>query len=193
VEGGPAYLRALIAVAAVTSVLAGCGGDGSGNGSRDPKYTVDIVRATFPQRQHLAEQTTFEIAVRNTGQDAIPELVVTLQGLGERMADNPRRSLWVIDAAPAGSGTASPDTWTAGRVKPGATATLRWLVTPIEAGTRVLTYKVDANLKGDVTAALADGSPPRGSISVRVTDKAPNARVDPRTGDVIRDKTRSGG
>jgi hypothetical protein len=192
VEGGLANLRALVVVAAATLVLAGCGDDNSGDGSGDAKYTVE-VRAQFPERQRLAEQSTFEITVRNTGSGAIPNLAVTLHGLGERQADNPRGSLWITDLAPSGAITESSDTWTAGRVEPNATKTLRWVVTPIEPGTRVLSYRVDGDLKGDVAAALANGSPARGSISARVTSKAPNARVDPRTGDVIRDKTRSGG
>jgi hypothetical protein len=181
VEGGLANPRALIAVAAVTMLLAGCGDSGSSDGSDDAKYTVEIVNAEFPTRQRLAEQSTFTIVVKNAGNKTIPNLEVTLHGLGERDADNPRRSLWVIDAPPSGAVTASTDTWTAGRVGPGASAKLVWLVTPIEAGTRVMSYQVEA------------GSKPHGSISVRVTDKAPKARVDPRTGEVVRDKTRSGG
>lgn len=185
-EGGHGIPRAYVAAAAAALLLAGCGGDDR-NGD-DAKYTVEIARADFPEFQRLAEQSTFEIAVRNTGDEAIPNLAVTLHGLAERAADDPNRSLWVIDAPPRGAVTASTDTWTAGRVAPGATATLRWLVTPIQAGTKTLSYEVAGGLKGDLRAALANGTTPHGSIEVRVTDRAPKARVDPRTGEVIRDK-----
>ncbi len=191
-QGGLGNLGAHVVVAAATSLLAGCGNDSSDAGGNDARYTVEVVRAEFPRLQRLAEESTFEIAVRNTGDEAIPNLAVTVRGLAQRSADNPSRSLWIIDAPPRGAGTASTDTWTAGRVQPGATATLRWLVTPAEAGKRTLSYAVAGGLEGDVRAALADGATPRGSIAVRVTDKAPKARVDPRTGDVIRDKTRPG-
>lgn len=191
VEGGLGNLGAYVAVAAATVLLAGCGDDSSE--PEDASYTVEIVGAKFPALQRLAEQSTFEITVRNAGDETIPNLAVTLRGLAERSADNPARSLWIIDAPPRGAVTATTDTWTAGRVRPGATATLRWLVTPIEAGDKTLSYHVAAGLEGDVRAALSTGAPPRGSIAVRVTDKAPKARVDPRTGKVIREKTRSGG
>jgi hypothetical protein len=191
VEGGLRNLGACVVVAAATVFAVGCGDD-SNDGSGDAKYTVEIVRADFPKFQRLAEQSTFEIAVRNAGNDPIPDLAVTVHGFGERSADAPGRSLWVIDVPPTGV-TASTDTWTTGRVEPGATATLRWVVTPIEPGNKTLSYDVAADLKGDVRAALANGTTPHGAIAVRVTDKAPKARVDPRTGEVIRDKTRAGG
>jgi len=184
VEGGLANLRALVVVAAATLLLTGCGDDDSND---EAKYTVEIADVDFPERQRLAEQSTFTIVVKNSGDETIPNLAVTLHGLGERDADNPRRSLWVIDTPPRGAVTASSDTWAAGRVEPGESTTLRWVVTPIEPGSRTLSYEIDGGLKGDVRATLANGAPPHGSIAVRVTDKAPKARVDPRTGEVIRE------
>jgi hypothetical protein len=175
-------------MAAAIATLTGCGDDSAQQAAeRSGDYPVEVSQASFPTRQHLAERSTFAITVRNTGTERIPNLAVTLHGLGERDADNPRRSLWVVDVPPAGGVTAYADTWTAGSVEPGRSATLRWVVTPIEPGTRTLSYEVAAGLGGKARAVLANGAAPRGAIEVRITDRAPNARVDPRTGAVVRE------
>ena len=181
---GPAILRVCGAVAAATFALAGCGGDDD-DGADDTTYTVDVVHATFPPKQRLAKPATFEIALRNAGSARIPNLAVTLHGFAERSADAPRGSLWIVDSSPAGV-TASTETWTAGPLEPDATATLRWVVTPIAPGPRTLSYEVAAGLRRSGRVRLSNGRAARGSIPVRVTAKPANARVDPRTGGVIR-------
>lgn len=153
-------------------------------------YTVEVRRAEFPRRQRLAQRATLQIAVRNAGERTIPNLVVTVRGFtdrsgGARDAD-PTRDLWLIDRDPAGAQTAFEDTWTAGRLEAGRTATLRWRVRPVVAGSHELTYEVAPALAGDARAQLADGGRPGGSLTVAVTDRPAKARVDPRTGDVRR-------
>jgi hypothetical protein len=64
---------------------------------------------------------------------------------------------------------------------------LRWRVTPLLTGTHKLDYAVAADLAGAARTRLADGEPPRGSIVVRVDGRPPRARVDPRTGRVVRE------
>jgi len=176
-----------------TVLLAGCGGDERRDAdAADGTYTVAVERRSFPPEQRLAKVAALVLSVRNTGEEAIPDLVVTVRGFrdrgaGSRNADR-GRDLWIVDEGPGSATTASQDTWAAGRLEPGRTATLRWSVTPVVAGTHTLRYEIAPALAGGARAELAGGGRPAGALRVRVTDKPANARVDPRTGAVRRDE-----
>jgi len=184
-------LRACAAAAAAVLAFAGCGG-GERRDADAPKgtYTVAVERATFPSEQHLAQRSALVIAVRNAGEEAIPDLNVVVRGFTDRGAGarnaDPTRDLWIIDRGPAGAATALADTWATGRLAPGDTATLRWDVTPVVAGRHELTYEIAPALTGSARAVLAGGREPRASLAVRVLDEPAQARVDPRTGGVRR-------
>ncbi len=187
----PANLRAGAALAAAWSAfaVAGCGGgERRDAGSSDATYTVDIVRAQFPERQHLADKPTFAITVRNTGEETIPDVAVTLRGFSSRSGDaeqaDARGNVWIVDEPPAGAVTAIEDTWSAGALAAGKEVSLRWRVTPVVAGTHELDYAVAAGLAGAARTRLRGGSRARGSITVRIDAEPPFARVDPRTGEV---------
>jgi hypothetical protein len=173
--------------------LAGCGGENRRDaGVSDGTYTVDVERAAFAPRQRLAQRSTLVISIRNAGPRAIPNLAVTLRGFADR-SGGPReadlgRDLWIVDRAPAGTQTALEDTWTAGRLAPGRTVQLRWQATPVVAGTHELTYEIAPSVAGGAQAELQSGSRARGELTVRVTDRPPRTRVDPRTGEVRREE-----
>jgi hypothetical protein len=194
VWSGPANLRAGAAIAAASLLVAaaGCGGDERQDaGVSDRTYTVDIVRASFPRRQHLADNPALVLTVRNAGDATIPNLVVSLHGFAERSDEasqaDPRELVWLVDEPPAGTETAIEGAWAAGALRPGREVVLRWRVTPLLTGTHRLDYAVAADLAGAARTRLADGGPPRGSIVVRVDGRPPRARVDPRTGRVVRE------
>ena len=127
--------------------------------------------------------------MRNSGERAITDLVVTLRGFGDEAsaADQSAtmRDRWLVDAPPPGATTASDDAWAVGKLAPGATRTLRWGVTPVLAGRHKLDYSFGAGAGGG-RVQQEDGDPARGSLTVRVTAKPAFARVDPRTGEVVR-------
>ena len=189
----PAILCAPAAAVAATLGLAGCGGaERRDAGAGAATYTVAVQRASFPAQQHLAQRTALVIAVRNTGDRAIPDLVVTVRGFtdrsgGARNAD-PGRDLWIVDRAPAEAGTALQDSWSAGRLEPGRSATLRWELTPVVAGRHDVRYEIAPGFAGAARAQLAGGDAPRGTLRARVTDQPAKARVDPRTGAVVREE-----
>jgi hypothetical protein len=194
VWSGPANLRAGAVVVAASLLVgaAGCGGDERRDaGVSDRTYTVDIVRASFPERQHLGDTPAFVLTVRNGGDATIPNLVVTLHGFAERSGEasqaDPRELVWLVDEPPPGTETAIEDAWAAGPLEPGHEVTLRWRVTPLLTGAHVLDYAVAADLAGAARTRVAGGGRPRGSIAVRVGDGPPRAHVDPRTGRVIRE------
>lgn len=178
------------AAAAAALAFAGCGDERRDAGVPGGTYAVAVERASFPLEQHLAQRSALVIAVRNGGARAIPNLVVTVHGFTDRRGgarnSDPTRDLWIIDRGPAGAATAFPDTWAAGRLAPNRTATLRWDVTAVVAGTHKLTFEVAPALAGPARAQLSGGGEPRRSLTVRVRGKPAAARVDPRTGGVQR-------
>jgi hypothetical protein len=171
--------------------FAGCGGDERRDaGASGGTYAVAFERASFPRRQHLAQRSALVVTIRNGGAQAIPNLVVTVRGFTDRLGGahnaDPTRDLWIIDRGPAAAATAFDDTWAAGRLEPDRTATLRWDVTAVVPGAHRLTYEIAPALTGSARATLAGGGDPQRSLTVRVTGKPAAARVDPRTGGVLR-------
>jgi hypothetical protein len=191
VRRAQANLCACAAAAAATLAVSGCGGGERRDADVSARtYTVDVERVSFLARQRLAQRNALVIAVRNAGEQTIPNLTVTVRGFARRAAGSRDagvgRDLWIVDEEPAGAATAFEDTWSAGRLDPGRTAQLRWEVTPVVAGTHELTYEIAPAVAGNARLRLQSGERARGSLTVRVSQKPAQARVDPRTGAVQR-------
>ncbi len=192
-EGSIALACRFAVVAGLAAVaLAGCGG-GERQDADEPSGTfqVDVVRASFPTKQHLAQPERFVIAVRNTGDQAVPNVAVTVSSFAERseqagLAD-PERAVWIIDSSPSGGQTAYTNTWALGRLPPGQTRRFVWRVTAVKAGTHTVKWQVAAGLNGKAKANLAGNRAPAGSVTVDVSAKPAQAHVDPKTGKVVRD------
>ena len=177
----------------VPSITAGCGG-GERQDKNEPKGTfdVDVVGDSFPLRQHIARQSRLRIRVRNTGDETIPNVAVTVKGFSspsqqEGLAD-PNRPVWIVDSGPKGGDTAYVGTWALGALRAGRTREFVWRVTPVKAGQFDVKYEIAAGLDGRAKARGSDGAEPTGSFTVRVSGKPADARVDPDTGRVIREE-----
>ena len=183
---------ALAGVAA--AALAGCGGGESARQDADEPsgtWTVDVVEAEFPSSQRLSQEATMRIRVRNREDRALPNVAVTVDSFSQRseqagLAD-PERPIWIIDDGPRGGVTAYTNTWALGRMGPGQTKTFEWKVTPVEAGEYRVKYRVAAGLDGKAKARLAGGEVPAGTFNVSVSREPSQSRVDPDSGEVIRD------
>jgi hypothetical protein len=193
-EGSTAFACrfALIAASAAALAVAGCGG-GERQDAAEPSGTfeVDVVSATFPTKQHLAQPERFVIAVRNSGEKTVPNVAVTVSSFAERseqagLAD-PERAVWIIDDSPRGGQTAYTNTWALGRLAPGQTRRFVWRVTAVQAGTHTVKWQVAAGLNGKAKATLSGNRAPAGSVTVDVSDKPGQAHVDPKTGKVVRE------
>jgi hypothetical protein len=190
VEARSILLVCLIAVA-------GCGG-GERQDEDEPEgeFALDVVSATFPEEQKLAQSSDIVITVRNAGDEAVPNVAVTLTGLDYRTtapdvasAGRPQFALDGVtreigglpeakEAAPLGCDTAHVDTWACGRLRPGAEKTFVWKVTAVRAGPYELGWRVAAGLDGKALAVGADGGEaPSGSFTGTVSRDAPDVRI----------------
>ncbi len=196
----PLRLRRTHATLVLTGavLLAGCGG-GERQDENEPEgdFEVEVTRASFPEKQRLAQRSDLVITVRNAGDRVIPNVAVTVEGFDYRkddstLADASRPQFAVNgvpreigglpesqDATPLGCDTASVNTWACGRLRAGDEKSFRWSVTAVKAGEYRVSYSVAAGLSGNARAVgAAGGGAPRGSFTGTVSDAVPELRVD---------------
>ena len=166
-------------LAVIVLALSACGADQQDENEPEGDYKVDVVSATFPGRQHLADEATLSIKVQNKDTRDIPNLAVTVDGFGQRRDDatlsDPERPVWILNQPPRNSTSAVTNTWSVGPVPAGQTRTLDWKVTAVRAGTYSVRYRVAAGVDGKAKAVSFDGSgPARGSFIARVS-RAPHS------------------
>jgi hypothetical protein len=177
--------------------VAGCGG-GERQDEDEPEgdFAVEVVSSMFPEKQKLAQSSDLVITVRNAGDQTVPNVAVTLNGLGYRTTQpdvaDPDRPQFAVngvpreiggfpeakDATPLGCDTAYVNTWACGPLKPGAERTFVWKVTAVKAGPYKLSWRVAAGLNGKAKAVAAGGGPaPSGTFSGTVSRAAPKVRI----------------
>jgi hypothetical protein len=198
--GAPA---AIVLAAALTFLLAACGGDESSSDASEPAgtYPVRIVTAEFPAKQRLGETTLLRLGIRNTGRRTVPTLTVTISVGGEEGRDSmlpfgyrdpqpglaqPDRPVWALSAGyprvngsaeRAGAGTSSPKTFTFGPLKPGATSEAVWKLSAVKTGAFDLLYGVAGGLGGTAKAETAPGTSAGGSFATQITEAPPDTVV----------------
>lgn len=106
------------------------------------------------------------------------------------------RPVWVVDRPPGRCGyscaqggegsdfTYDANTWAAGSLKPGATATFTWGVTAVASGRHVVAWEVSADLFGKAKAVLSNGSPPHGAFAVDIAH-APSQAFVSNSGKIV--------
>jgi hypothetical protein len=196
----------LAVVGASALAVVGCGGGQRQDvNEKNATYPVKVVRASFPQNQSLAKDSTMEIVVQNTGQKMIPVISVTVKcgaALGgsfstvtqdTTVADALRPQFAVnkiptatdrvnppLDPAPLERSSAYVDTYPLGPLGAGHTATFMWDVSAVKAGPYHLCWRVNAGLYGKAKAVPASGAPPiSGEFKGVISNKAPKATIGP--------------
>ena len=92
-------------------LIAGCGGSEprQDENEEEADYPVEVTVAEFAPKQRLAETTDLELAFRNSGDETIPNLAVTIY-TGDEKADgafnvrseqeglaDPNRPVWILE------------------------------------------------------------------------------------------------
>ena len=104
-----------------------CGAEKQDENEPEGDFKVDVVSASFPGRQHLADEANLRLEIRNSDSSEIPNLAVTVDGFGQRRDDptlaDPERPIWIVNDAPRNSTPRSPTrgpsaAWTPGRRAP---------------------------------------------------------------------------
>jgi hypothetical protein len=99
----------------------------------------------------------------------------------------PFRPVWILEegfpklagqTGPGGAEAAQTDTFSFGSLTAHQSRSMVWNVTPVQAGTFTVHYRVAAGLQGKAKAVTADGSVPEGEFVVRISSAAPQTRVD---------------
>ena len=186
----------MVAVAGLF-LVAGCGGERGDENEPSGDFAVEVVDATFPEQQKLAQSSNLVITLRNAGDETIPNLGVSVEGFDYQKDDDPAladRSRPVFasngkpvqiggfpeatDGGPRGCDSAYLNVWACGPLAPGREKEFRWSVTAVKAGDFDVRWRVFAGLHGKARAVLAGGDEaPSGSFSGEISRRAPQARI----------------
>jgi hypothetical protein len=183
-------LRAMRRLALVCAVLAaGCGGPARQDAD-EPRgeFKVEIVSASFPKTQHIAQPVQLKLRVRNADDRTLRNVAVTVEtkapeglaaiSFGQHSADpalaDSGRPVWILDEGPLGGDVATVNTWSAGTLGPGESRELVWKLVASKAGRYTIGYRVAPGLTGRATAAQGDTS---GTFDVTIDDEPVPARV----------------
>jgi hypothetical protein len=187
----------------VVPLIAACGGNsGQDADEADGTFKVEVVRATFPQRQHVAENVRLRLSVRNADRETLRNVAVTVEtkangvnapaAFGQRSVvgglSDSERPVWILEEGPAGGDVVYDNTWSAGTLRAGETRLLTWKLVASKAGSYSIGYRVTPGLTGKATAARGRTN---GSFAVTIDDEPVPARVGPG-GRVIRGETLGG-
>lgn len=188
---------------AVAIVISSCGGGGESSGTAEAggTYRAQVATASFPTRQLLGQTSLLRLGIRNTGERAIPAVVVKITVAGRQGRDSslpfgfrdpqpglaqPDRPVWVLaegypkragDPTPGGAQTSNPKTFDLGRLEPGETTEWVWKVSAVKAGGHIVRYRIGAGLTDTAKVETATGVQPGGSFLVRVSTAPPNTIV----------------
>jgi len=187
-----------VGVALACLALAGCGSERQDADEPEGEFTLEVVEASFPERQTTAQPAVMRLSVRNTDDRDLPNLTVTVNteggGAGDpagafavasadpRLADR-STPVWIVDRGPAGGDTAATNTWALGPMFPGETREVEWRLTAVRPGTYTVSYSVWPGLQGK--SRPAGGQRTTGSFDVVISDEPVPARVNSK-GEVVR-------
>lgn len=202
---------------AVAALLGACGESSSDSNERAGTYQVDVVDASFPSEQRLGQTSLLKLSIRNTGEETVPTVTVTVGIAGKQGEDSslpfaihdPQaglaqadRPVWVLaetyprfvgSSEPGGASTSNRKTFALGPLKPNDTASAIWKLSAVKAGDWKVIYRVGAGLGTQVKAETPSGEVPEGTFAANITAELPETEVTD-DGEVVEiDDRRKGG
>jgi len=197
-------------------MLAACGGgeeSSPGATERAGTYDLRVTEASFPSEQDLGQTSLLRLGFRNSGDETVPALTVTISIGGEQGATSSlpfaihdptpglaqaERPVWVLAATyprlfgssdPGGASTSNRKTFAFGAVRPGRTVRAVWKLSAVRAGRYTLEYRVGAGLSGKAKARTTGGVAPGGSFTTEITAELPETEVTD-SGEIVAKKSR---
>jgi len=205
--------RTLLLVLAVAAALAlmvtGCGSGAERQDANEPdgEFPVEVLQATLPEKQTLAETSNLVLEVRNSGSETVPDLSVTINTRASDLTPEEAgiangsfsirvdredvavqtRPVWILNEnwpklngsnTSAGAQRAQTNTYSFGELAPGQTATMTWNLNAVETGSYTVSWVIAAGLSGKAEAVDAVGGPVQGDIGVEISGKPAKLRVD---------------
>lgn len=182
-------MRGVLTVAVLAVLAGGCGGTRQDANEQKGTFRVQIVGASFPARQHIAEPVVLRLRVRNADSKDLRQVAVTVEtslaqagqapvAFAQRTADpelaDSARPVWVLDDGPLGGDTNYVNTWLAGPLRAGESKVLTWRLVAVKAGTYTVGYRVSPGLDG---RAIAAAGRTRGAFHVTIADQPVPAHV----------------
>ncbi len=139
-----------------------------------------------------SESSSSSTGTTSTGTSAASQNLPQTQGSFSVRSEQPGlaipfRPVWILEVgfpklagqtASAGAEAAQTDTFSFGSLAANQTRDMVWNVTPVQAGTYTVHYRVAAGLQGKARAVTADGSIPEGEFVVRISSAPPQTRVN---------------
>jgi hypothetical protein len=183
-------------------LLAACGGSSSDSNQKAGTYEVKVTSASFPPKQFVGQTSLLKIDARNTGEETVPDLAVTIniEGKAGETARIPfsvrdpqpglangDRPVWVLAAtyprlegssAPGGTETSALKTYSFGEVKPGKSVEAVWKLSAVRPGKYTVAYEINAGLDAETKAVTPGGSPPDGTFAADITTALPETEVN---------------
>jgi hypothetical protein len=186
----------------MAALLAACGGSSSDSNEKAGDYQVKVTEASFPSHQFVGQTSLMRIAVKNTGEETVPALTVTVNVEGRQGGDaripfavhdpqaglaGPDRPVWVLAAtyprvdgsdAPGGADTANAKTYSFGPLAPGKSVSAVWKLSAVRPGKYTVGYEVEAGLSRDARAKTASGVSPGGTFRAEISTELPETEVN---------------
>jgi hypothetical protein len=207
------------AVLAMAALLAACGSSSSSNSNEKAgTYKVTVTDAGFPGKQVVGQTSLMKIDVKNTGEETVPSLTVTVNLQGKEGEESqipfaihdpqeglagPDRPVWVLAAtyprlegssSPGGAETANAKTYSFGPLKPGKSVEAVWKLSAVRAGKYTVGYEIGAGLSNEVKAETSSGVKPGGTFVTDISTELPETEVN-GAGEIVEIKrgSKSGG
>src|SRR4051794_30649039 len=133
----------------VVLLLAGCGGPARQDADEPSgEFKGEVVSASFPRLQHVAETVQLRVRVKNADDQTLHNVAVTVEtkpvpgnaatAFGQR-SDDPSladsdRPVWVLGEGPLGGDVVTVNTWSAGTLGPHESKVLTWKLVASKAG-----------------------------------------------------------